>query len=545
MSIQKDLPTYCAAIFVPLAYLVFYTPYGMDTTDFGYFYAYAWRILEGQVPYRDFFYIKPALPLYWHAFWLWLTPENLLVLGGKAGFVASMLASSWFGALALARLFRLDVPVSLLATCGFVFGVHSFPHMPWHTVDGVLFSSAALWLAAHGRGFSAGILASCALLCKQSFLPVPLAVFLLLLVWQEKRRMALACLAATFCCLAAAYIFLYANDGLEPMRAMTTGQLDIREALDAGILIYLRQNFWLPLLACAPWAIAKFSRKKCPAWLFPAYCYIFLLCLFYIHQVLEQKTWIGFGASWPTLFMLLGGMEIIFPKLFLADIVAYPEKSHPLARASIALGAMLAASWCVAISGGYKIPAFFAVPLIFSLFVLHRRMKGKAAPLAWFTLAAGLAMFWMGYQYPYTFPVRPLQKNEMILDAGKVYPKASHVLVDRDMYERLAELKQLREKYGPNYKTLPGFSFAYFLNGDKPVLGSDWLIDWEINGEVERLYQELLDKNLTVFMERDQLDAKKADAYERAGYGVPQKVRNNWRIIEETPHFVVFGAPEK
>ncbi len=77
----------------------------------------------------------------------------------------------------------------------------------------------------------------------------------------------------------------------------------------------------------------------------------------------------------------------------------------------------------------------------------------------------------------------------------------------------------------------------------KIVLGSDWLIDWEINGQVDRVYQELLDKNLTVFMERDQLDTQKADAYDRAGYGVPQRVRKNWKIVDETPHFVVFQRP--
>ena len=146
---------WAAAVLTPLAYLLFYTPYGMDTTDFGYFYGYAWRILEGQVPYRDFYYIKPALPLYWHAFWMWLTPENVNVLAGKAGFVAGMLAASWFAALFLNRLFRLEalgLPLPLLATCGFVWGVHSFPHMPWHTVDGILFAGGALWAAVSACG---------------------------------------------------------------------------------------------------------------------------------------------------------------------------------------------------------------------------------------------------------------------------------------------------------------------------------------------------------------------------------------------------------
>ncbi len=165
------------------------------------------------------------------------------------------------------------------------------------------------------------------------------------------------------------------------------------------------------------------------------------------------------------------------------------------------------------------------------------------ARLAWGTLACGIIMFGAGYQYPYVFPVRPLEMRDLSHDAGSVYPRATWVYVDGDMLARLAELKMLREKYGANYKTLPGFSHAYYLNGDKPVYGSDWLIDWEINGDVDRLYNELVDKKITVFMERDQMDAKKADSYDRAGYTVPQRVRKNWRIVEETPHFVVMQPP--
>lgn len=107
---------------------------------------------------------------------MWLTPESVNVLAGKAGFVAGMLGASWFAALFLQKLFRLealDLPLPLLATLGFVWGVHSFPHMPWHTVDGILFAGAALWAAVCGWSLAAGILAGGAMLCKQSFLLVP------------------------------------------------------------------------------------------------------------------------------------------------------------------------------------------------------------------------------------------------------------------------------------------------------------------------------------------------------------------------------------
>ncbi len=531
-----------AAIIVPVLYLVFYTPYGMDTTDFGYFYAYAWRILQGQTPYSDFFYIKPAFPLYWHAFWLWLTPYNWQILAGKAGFCLSILAASWLGTLYLSRIFdfkKLQLSVPLLAACGFVFGIHSFPHMPWHTADGVLFCAGSLLAGISGYSGLAGILAAAAALCKQSFIPVPFALLLFLIISRRAWLRFIFAFGASVCIW---LLWLWHCDALANFRSMTTGQLDIQEALDAGILIYLRQDWLLPLAALLPLGMASFMRKKLFPCLAPAWCYIFILTCWYVYNVYTRQTWIGFGASWPTLFMLLGAIAILVPRIFLMPFTV-PAAARGLC-ASLGFGAALAASWSVAISGGYKIPAFFAVPLLFAFFLWHRRFFGRLARLVWATLAAGLLMFAAGYQYPYVFPVRPLERSQLVYDAGEIYPQASGVKVDADMFARLKELKALRAQYGSNYKTLPGFSFSYYLNGDKPVIGSDWLIDWEINGQIDQLYNELCAKNVTVFMERDQLNTAQADGYARAGYGVPQLVRKNWRIIGETPHFVVFQPPQ-
>ncbi|MDE5879148.1 MAG: hypothetical protein K2G99_03870, partial [Desulfovibrio sp.] len=353
--------------------------------------------------YRDFSYIKPALPLYWHAFWLWLTPENLGVLAGKAGFLATMLAASWCAAAYLGRIFslkKLDLPLPLLATCGFIWGGHSFPHMPWHTADGVLFAGGALLAGVTGWPLAAGALAACAMLCKQSFLLVPPAVAALIWVERASWRPALRCLLGWLGALGAVWLYLRTAGAWEAFSRMTTGQLDIREALDAGILIYLRQNWLLPLLAVAPWLAARLTGRRPPAWLLPAYVYLVLLMSWYVREVFLKQGWIGYGTSWPTLFMLLGGLCVLFPHRFLVPWLRDRERRLPCLRAAFGLGAGLVASWSVAISGGYKIPAFFAVPLLFSLFAVHARLGGRARPLAWVTLVAGLVMFGAGYQYP-------------------------------------------------------------------------------------------------------------------------------------------------
>lgn len=565
---RKNLPYLAAAISLPLAYCFLYAPCGLDSTDAGYFYGYAWRILNGEVPYRDFYYIKPALPLYWHAMWMGITPEDWTLLGGRAGFLCEMMCSAWFCAWFLSRCFNfnlLGLPVSLLAACGFVFGVHTFPPMPWHTADGSFFASAALLCASFGQPALSALFTAASMLCKQSFLFIPAAVFLIFVAGPRSagdrgapawRRGAwyLACL---FSFLLLAVFFLWSQGALEPFLAMTTGQLAASEAVEAGILIYLRQNWWLPAIAVLPW-LAWLCRQAAgsarhadfplarglPRWLMPCWVYLAALAAWYVSEVLRQRGWIGFGASWPTLFMLLGLLCAFWPRQFLLRYSCGAAAGWPLLYPSLALLGALAVSWSCAISGGYKIPAFYATPLVFSFLLVHAKLGGSARRLGIGTLLAGLLMFGVGYRYPYVFPIRPLAASELVHDAGQVYPRASGIMVDGQMLEKLRELKELRAKYGPDYKTLPGFTLSYLLNGDRPAFPSDWLIDWEINGEADKLYDLLSRRRTTVFMEKDQEETTQADGYARAGYTLPQLVRRNWKKVDETRHFSVYQSPD-
>jgi hypothetical protein len=239
----------------------------------------------------------------------------------------------------------------------------------------------------------------------------------------------------------------------EAFRAQTTGQLDINEALKAGIVIYITQNWLLPGLACAPYTLwrilAQLSRffparsvpsfflwlkeTPTPGFFQPIPLYFVILAGVYIKTVLEEKTWIGYGDSWPTLLMVVGGLCLLFPSSLLREHLRAEVQglcpSSP-ARASVVLGAALLLAWSVGISGGYKIPAFYALPLIFCAVLVHVRLGGQARVAAWTMLVCGLVMFRAGYEYPYVFPVRPMPRATLVHDAGQVYPKANGVYVD-------------------------------------------------------------------------------------------------------------------
>lgn len=42
---------------IVLAYAFFYAPYGSNDTDGGFITAYAWRVMQGDLPYQDFIYV--------------------------------------------------------------------------------------------------------------------------------------------------------------------------------------------------------------------------------------------------------------------------------------------------------------------------------------------------------------------------------------------------------------------------------------------------------------------------------------------------------
>ncbi|WMW64180.1 hypothetical protein [Nitratidesulfovibrio liaohensis] len=631
------------AVAVPAYYVAAYAPCGMDTTDFGFFYGHAWRILLGEVPYRDFFYVKPPLSLYWHAFWLWLSPERVSVLAGKAGFYAEMLAASWLGALYLARavdLRRLGVPLPLLATLGFVWSVHAFPPMPWHTVEGVLFGAGALYAVAAGHPLLAGVLAAASALTKQSYalmplgvavgalvagrgacwrsgassggLPggasggshagetagtdgagtvnaapndaaaVPLRARLLGLYWRDGAMAALGA-AASFAVFAG---LLHAAGAWGAFRAMTAGLADqagLGEALQAGIVLYLTQDLPLPALALLLWGAWAVLDGRPRGGVQPLLLYVLLLAGDYLYTVATTRAWNGYGADWPLLLVAVGAACVLFCDDLLgrfavgagaaggraaqgasADAVAslgavvssggaasaVPSPARatspaisPTGRAAVLLGAGLLLAWSTGISWGYKTPAFFAAPLWLAAMLVHARLGGRAATLAWVALVCGLVMFRVGYQYPYVFPQRPLSRAELVHDAGAVFPRLSGVKVDGVVLGKLRDLRDLRTRYGANYKTLPGFPLAYLLTGDRPALPAEWLQDGEINGRVDEVYDLLVARDVVVFMERDQMDTVAPDGYARTRYSVPARVRRQWRAVDETEHFVVFRRP--
>jgi hypothetical protein len=163
---------------------------GFNVLDEGLMAAYARRILDGQVPHRDFISPRPVVSALLHMPDLAL-PMPLYLAGRLDGITEVVL----FSILIAWLIFRSPPwewgPVrALAAAAAALVNLHTFSETAWYTFDGLILVAAALLLIDAGLQAQrrplvvAGLLvAGIATTTKQSFLPAPL-IILLWLAWQ-------------------------------------------------------------------------------------------------------------------------------------------------------------------------------------------------------------------------------------------------------------------------------------------------------------------------------------------------------------------------
>src|SRR5437588_3652836 len=172
-------------VLVPLCAHFMFSWMGFTPTDEGFTLAYSRRILDGQVPHRDFIIIRPFVSPLIHVPFVWL--------GGASTFWLSRLFV-WFQLASISLLWVLIIDrltqrslkgVQLFSIALLCFAVTIlFKHVTyWHTIDGLFFAAIAFTctITRSPRTKMIGyLLIGVAPLCKQSFVfLIPLSLLIL------------------------------------------------------------------------------------------------------------------------------------------------------------------------------------------------------------------------------------------------------------------------------------------------------------------------------------------------------------------------------
>lgn len=450
-----------------------YSAFGFNPTDDGFVLACARRILDGQIPHRDFNAIHLAGSCYLHA--------PFVALGGDYTYLISrffvwvqLSAIAWIWVSLCLRVLEVGTPLWIklcLGLTGFVLSAHYFPVMAWHTIDGLFLLTAGfgILIANPGRTRFAGYaLLGAAILCKQNF------VFCapLIIVLYEQRQRGLACLATLAVPLVYALMVVLSGGG-DDAWSQLTAQGDM---IAPGFLKYL----WEPAFAAGALigllTAIMFGAQAEPAQpvatarlrAFSGLAVVALL-LAAAGMAMTQGRYIGAPAF--GLFGMLCGTTLG---------LAIDRARNPGYWRLGTVGVI--AAWSTAMSIGYNSPALAtAIPAAFLLLLYAAGpgsvVQSKSPAAAVIALLTLLCLYdFNEARLKYVYLERPA--NELTWPLDGILPGGKGVRVDRNTYLVLQDLQTATALAGKPYAIQPDFA-GWWVRADKrnplPIDWAQWI----------------------------------------------------------------------
>lgn len=429
---------------------------GFSPTDDGWLQAVARRLLDGEVPHRDFISVRPVLSAMLQMPLTALGGDHVIWLSRLWGWLfIGGICWLWTGIVGATGLTR-----HLLYCIAVLLTAHTFPVMAWHTLDGLLLCTFAVLCAMRGQRTAAFLLVGCAALCRQNF-----AFFAPLLLIAVGGRWTSWFTAGFWSALPAAIYWLaiaVAGGG----RDFWTQVLATRGALfDTAVNSLLHHPWWLyGLLAGA--AVAAIARFR------PAHAWTVVP---FSAAGLAYLLWHG-----PRLFQF--GCFALFGLCLVTSL----GRGDRMIRTS-ALGL----AWVAMISLGYNNPAL-AAGILFALLWRLTSLPGATTAtspagarlaivaVATLTVAAGFV------RARFVYPYRDAEVEFLRWDAGPVLPGAAGLRTNAVTAATLAELRELTlasEQRGARYAILTDVSAHWILSRQRNPLPCEWPQETEFGSD--------------------------------------------------------------
>ena len=428
---------------------------GFNPTDDGFILAYSRRLLEGEIPYRDFISI--------HTIGSPLLHLPFVMLGGEQTFWISryfvwfeFALAAWAWTAVCAHVVQPAMShhaKAAYAGIGFMFCSHYFPVMAWNTIDGLMFVSLGLMLCtsdSRNQRDLGYLVIGLAYLCKQNFLPLaPLAIWM----WGDVTR-GRSWLAAALPGLLFIVYLLIAGALPEAVNQLTAR----RELMDVGVLRYLWEYAfpWGVLFGLIAGRLAHGEGRP--------------FASLALYAVLAAAT-IALGEGrflWAPAFGLMG--VVLGAGLFLWHRGSEPQQLGRLALVAVMIG------WCTSISVGYNTPALAAgVSVVFLLTLQHRSPVSPAFLVPVLTLClivVTTANYWQARHKHIYLDADSAQLTE---DAADLLPGLQRIRTGPNTAAFLRDLKLAVTLAGDRpYAIIPDLAAYWVKAGVRNPLPMDW-----------------------------------------------------------------------
>ncbi|OVE74966.1 hypothetical protein BVX97_05870 [bacterium E08(2017)] len=467
-----------------------YSAYGFNPTDDGFTLAYARRIIDGQVPHRDFIIIRPALSPLLH------TPE--IILGGQWTywlsrfiFFLQFACISWFGTSFIRH--RLNNSMTLPDQCifaiiSFTLGCHSFPVMAWHTIDGLFLCTLALHLHSVLSGRYRPliyVLLGLAYLCKQSFIFVAPGVLLISGDWRDWRNFIASSMPGILY-IGMLGLFGGVLDGWQQLFAQTG-------ILRVGIASYLNVHVLAGVITGITASILLYRRVHDGKQQFESNCLLGGRTLIFGTLIMVTIS-LFFNSTTSTAFSLFG---------MVCGTTIYLFLRRDYRWCSVVQTGLIVAliAWSASLSLGYNTPALANGPLAVYLAGLAYEQAKKQRP-HWFTRISITTMLFSIIAFHHTrmhHIYRDQPAKKLTASIGNILPGGLSISTNPNTYAFLSDLNLAIENVlarGLEYAIVPAVAGHWPKAKQKNPLPIDWAQGTELSSEAlrNRVIQSILDR---------------------------------------------------
>lgn len=460
---------------LPIIYLFFFGRYGFEDSDSGFIVGLGWRILNGELPYKDFYYVRPPLSPYLSAIYLHVLPEHGQLLFIRLITYIMVLLTAIMTTNILDKFYNIeDLKLNKYVFSIISFVILSIGHAEflWHTTDGIFFAVFGLWILTRYKDylllvFLAGILFAVSALAKQNFTIVPILAIFFSLITYSKRVTTILFLGSFF--IVGLFYFWLINNGLiDSYKLQTTSVTTIKDLLKAGIINYfISDKLFLGLISLFSIIflfIYKFNKKLLEPKIV-TFIIIFIISLLNIlYMFLKQNNsfLIRFDLTLP----------VIISIVFIYLIVSKKEelKKHYV------LIFLFSIAWASSVSWGYQTPILYFVPIAFAIIYILSKYFNILSSIKFNTVFVFIIVLYSIVSN--LFPYRDKPIWELDYNGLEISNKAAFILTNRDIILKHKELSSLLKEY-PNSTVLPSIPHAYYLNNLNNKFKIDWAMDVE------------------------------------------------------------------
>jgi hypothetical protein len=540
MKRLQNKPVTVLLISLTLSLIVLYAIFripsteGFNPSDDGVILAQSYRMLNGEVPHRDFIAIRPAgsavmhminffspLPLELSARWF-----VLLEFLATSILLALLLAGSWFRGLRKARYLLV---LAGTITGMFILNQNHYNLFPWTTIDALFWFSVALygWYRlknqASGNPLFREILVlfalAAAILCRQTFLLPAMILALRMATWDFQGNRGKAIRVFRRLIMAAVvgllpvwlYIGMLALTGSLPdFLQQMTGRTELWET---GVASFYHSFWHSPVAILFGLAVLTGLVK---IWNSESGRRTFTVDL----VIMIQKL-ISFLVKVVLIFAVFLKPDLLFPISFaffwILILDLYLIYLHDLKLRSWTgpVYWIWLAAWTSAISLGDNAPVFAlgwmaGAAVLIQIKDLWERIYRNARPYQW--IAAGVlipALLVLSMMVQKRVNYRDLPAAELTQRGGEVFPGLKGIDLSSPMADYLGEIRKIyRESGSPagRFAVWPNNALVYPLLDSRNPFPVDWMQPAEYVGSEDRVMrtvgQILATKDLVILVEK-------------------------------------------